>query len=97
MATAELKVDSEPYYLPLVKATSGPDGIVVSSLRNAGWVTLGPGLLANAQRVCKITIVGGSKTILRYRGYPIEQLCEQSDFLEVAWLLRHGELPTRQQ
>ena len=97
MATAELKVDSEQYDLPLVKATSGPDGIVVSSLRNDGWVTLDPGFLTTAQCESKITFIDGNNSILRYRGYPIEQLCEQSDFLEVAWLLRHGELPTRQQ
>ena len=97
MATAELKIDSEQYDLPLVRATSGPDGIVVSNLRNDGWVTLDPGFLTTAQCESKITFIDGNNSILRYRGYPIEQLCEKSDFLEVAWLLRHGELPTRQQ
>ena len=97
MSTAELDVDSSSYQLPVVKATSGPDGILVSQLRNDGWVTLDPGFLTTAQCESKITYIDGKKSILRYRGYPIEQLCEQSDFLEVAWLLRHGELPNQQQ
>lgn len=97
MTTAELEVDTDQYRLPVVKATAGPDGIVVSDLRNDGWVTLDPGFLTTAQCESKITFIDGNKSILRYRGYPIEQLCEQSDFLEVAWLLRHGELPTARQ
>ena len=90
MATAELHVDSNQYTLPVVKASAGPDGIVVSKLRNDGWVTLDPGFLTTAQCESKITFIDGNRSILRYRGYPIEQLCEHSDFLEVAWLLRHG-------
>ena len=97
MATAQLNVDEGKYTLPVVKATAGPDGIVVSDLRNDGWVTLDPGFLTTAQCESKITFIDGNNSILRYRGYPIEQLCEQSDFLEVAWLLRHGELPTKDQ
>ena len=49
------------------------------------------GFLTTAQCESKITYIDGKNSILRYRGYPIEQLCEKSDFLEVAWLLRHGE------
>ena len=86
MATAQLNVDEGKYTLPVVKATAGPDGIVVSDLRNDGWVTLDPGFLTTAQCESKITFIDGNNSILRYRGYPIEQLCEQSDFLEVAWL-----------
>ena len=97
MATAQLNVDEGKYTLPVVKATAGPDGIVVSDLRNDGWVTLDPGFLTTAQCESKVTFIDGNNSILRYRGYPIEQLCEQSDFLEVAWLLRHGELPTKDQ
>ena len=48
MATAELHVDSNQYTLPVVKASAGPDGIVVSKLRNDGWVTLDPGFLTTA-------------------------------------------------
>ena len=92
MATAQLDVDSNKFNLPVVKASAGPDGIVVSKLRNDGWVTLDPGFLTTAQCESKITYIDGKHSILRYCGYPIEQLCENSDFLEVAWLLRHGEL-----
>ena len=95
MATAQLDVDSNKFNLPVVKASAGPDGIVVSKLRNDGWVTLDPGFLTTAQCESKITYIDGKHSILRYRGYPIEQLCENSDFLEVAWLLRHGELPSK--
>ena len=95
MATAHLNVEDGEYRLPVVKATAGPDGLVVSSLRNDGWVTLDPGFLTTAQCQSKITYIDGQHSILRYRGYPIEQLCESSDFLEVAWLLRRGELPTQ--
>lgn len=55
MATAELHVDSNQYTLPVVKASAGPDGIVVSKLRNDGWVTLDPGFLTTAQCESKIT------------------------------------------
>ncbi|WP_055427610.1 citrate synthase [Bifidobacterium aesculapii] len=97
MATAQLNVDDSKYTLPVVEASAGPDGIVVSKLRNDGWVTLDPGFLTTAQCESKITYIDGQHSILRYRGYPIEQLCENSDFLEVAWLLRHGELPNKEQ
>lgn len=81
MATAQLDVDSSKFNLPVVKASAGPDGIVVSKLRNDGWVTLDPGFLTTAQCESKITYIDGKHSILRYRGYPIEQLCENSDFL----------------
>lgn len=84
MATANLSVESKDFTLPVVEATAGADGIVVSTLRNDGWVTLDPGFLTTAQCESKITYIDGKNSILRYRGYPIEQLCEQSDFLEVA-------------
>ncbi|NEG69501.1 citrate synthase [Bifidobacterium choloepi] len=97
MGNAQLNVDSEEFKLPLVKATEGPNGIMISELRNDQWVTLDPGFLTTAQCESKITYIDGQNSILRYRGYPIEQLCDQSDFLEVAWLLRHGELPSREE
>ncbi|MBM6698753.1 citrate synthase [Bifidobacterium pullorum subsp. saeculare] len=97
MAQARLDVDDDKFTLPVVKATAGPDGIVVSSLRNDGWVTLDPGFLTTAQCESKITFIDGNNSILRYHGYPIEQLCEHSNFLEVAWLLRHGELPSQRE
>lgn len=92
--TAQLSVDGTHHTLPVKKASCGVDGIVISSLRNDGWVSLDPGFLTTAQCESKITFIDGNRSILRYRGYPIEQLCKNSNFLEVAWLLQHGELPT---
>lgn len=97
MSTAKLQVRSNDFDLPVVEATCGPDGIVVSKLRNDGWVTLDPGFLTTAQCESKITFIDGNNSVLRYRGYPIEQLCEHSNFLEVSYLLNKGELPTRDQ
>lgn len=97
MSNAHLHVASEEFKLPVVEASEGPDGIVMSSLRNNNWVSLDPGFLTTAQCESKITYIDGEHSILRFRGYPIEQLCERSDFLEVAWLLKHGELPSKGQ
>src|SRR2546422_6007471 len=64
---------------------------------DAGLATYDPGFLNTAACRSAITFIDGDKGILRYRGYPIEQLAENATFLEVAWLLRHGELPTPQE
>ena len=58
-----------------------------------GLMTYDPAFMNTASCKSAITFIDGDKGILRYRGYPIEQLAEKSTFLEVAWLLRHGELP----
>ncbi|MEE1295629.1 MAG: citrate synthase [Bifidobacterium sp.] len=97
MSNAHLHVASNEFKLPVVEASEGPDGIVMSSMRNDNWVSLDPGFLTTAQCESKITFIDGEHSILRFRGYPIEQLCERSDFLEVAWLLRYGELPSKAQ
>src|SRR6185436_1016506 len=60
-----------------------------------GMMTYDPAFMNTASCKSAITFIDGDKGILRYRGYPIEQLAEKSTFLEVAWLLRHGELPTQ--
>jgi len=62
-----------------------------------GVVSYDPAFMNTASCKSAITFIDGDKGILRYRGYPIEQLAESASFLEVAWLLRHGELPTQQQ
>ncbi|HEY0529696.1 MAG TPA: citrate synthase [Gemmatimonadaceae bacterium] len=64
---------------------------------DAGLVSYDPAFLNTASCRSAITYIDGDKGILRYRGYPIEQLAESASFLEVAWLLRHGELPTQQE
>jgi citrate synthase len=71
----------------LRQITVGPD--------NAGLVSYDPAFLNTASCRSAITFIDGDAGILRYRGYPIEQLAEKASFLEVAWLLRHGELPTQ--
>ncbi|HEX9309372.1 MAG TPA: citrate/2-methylcitrate synthase, partial [Gemmatimonadaceae bacterium] len=64
---------------------------------DTGLMSYDPAFLNTASCRSAITYIDGDKGILRYRGYPIEQLAENATFLEVAWLLRHGELPTQQQ
>jgi len=97
-ASVQLTVDGQSRDLPIVSATEGNDGIVVSSLlRDTGLVTVDPGFTNTASCESQITYIDGDAGILRYRGYPIEQLAEQSTFLEVAYLLINGELPDAQQ
>src|SRR4029078_3695981 len=64
---------------------------------DSGLMSYDPAFLNTASCRSAITYIDGDKGILRYRGYPIEQLAENATFLEVAWLLRHGELPTQQE
>ena len=81
--------------LPVKSATAGPGGIDVSSLlARTGLVTLDPGYVNTASCESAITYIDGDEGVLRYRGYPIEELAERASFLEVAWLLIYGEVPT---
>src|SRR3954465_4509499 len=64
---------------------------------DSGLMSYDPAFLNTASCKSAITYIDGDKGILRYRGYPIEQLAENATFLEVAWLLRHGELPSQQE
>ena len=83
---------------PLIKATEGSDAYDVSKLlKETGHVTLDPGFVNTASCRSAITYIDGDAGILRYRGYPIEQLAESSSFLETSYLLIYGELPTAQQ
>ena len=89
-----LRVADAELELTRVKATEGNDGLVVSSLlKDTGLVTVDPGFMNTASCTSEITYIDGDSGILRYRGYPIEQLAEKSTFLEVAYLLIHGFLP----
>ncbi|HEY8450778.1 MAG: citrate synthase [Micromonosporaceae bacterium] len=84
--------------LPVREATAGPSGLELTGLlQQTGHVTLDPGFVNTASCASKITFIDGEAGILRYRGYPIEQLAEHSTFLEVAYLLIYGELPTAAQ
>ncbi len=84
--------------LPVSPATEGPGGIGIAKLLSTtGLVTLDPGFVNTAACSSAITYIDGDEGILRYRGYPIEELAEKATFLEVAWLLIYGELPTAAQ
>ncbi len=88
----------DTYELPVVVGTENERGIDISRLRiETGHVTLDPGYSNTAECQSRITFVDGERGILRYRGIPIEQLAKHSTFLETAWLLIYGELPTRTQ
>lgn len=83
------------YTYPVVESTVGDQGFDISKLRaQTGLVTLDSGYGNTAAYKSAITYLDGEQGILRYRGYPIEQLAERSTFIEVAYLLINGELPT---
>ncbi len=82
--------------LPVIRGTEGEPTLEIKKLpAELGYFTYDPGFTATASCTSAITFIDGGKGILRYRGYPIEQLAELSSFPEVAYLLLHGELPSR--
>jgi len=83
--------------LPVLSATLGSDVIDIRNLGKHGLFTYDPGYVSTASCSSKITFIDGDKGILLYRGYPIEQLAEHADFIEVCHLLYYGELPTMEQ
>jgi citrate synthase len=92
---ATLTVDGKTTELPLVRGTDGDAGLDIGHLRaETGVVTLDNGFGNTGSCASAITYLDGEAGILRYRGYPIEQLAEKSTFLEVAYLLIYGELPS---
>ncbi|MHB8185259.1 MAG: citrate synthase [Dermatophilaceae bacterium] len=94
-ADAILRADGKELAWPLIKATEGSDAFDISKLlKETGHVTLDPGFVNTASCRSAITYIDGDAGILRYRGYPIEQLAESSTFLETSHLLIYGELPT---
>ncbi len=94
-AAATLTLDGKSVALPVVRGTEDEVAVDIEKLRAAtGIITLDPGYGNTGACKSAITFIDGEKGILRYRGYPIEELAEHSTFLEVAWLLLHGELPT---
>src|SRR5947209_1830743 len=98
MPSYELRYDGESLPLDTVDGTEPPLGVHIGKLLSTtGRVTFDPGYGNTAPSVSAITFIDGDKGILRYRGYPIEQLAEQSTFLETSYLLICGELPTKEQ
>lgn len=83
--------------LPILSGTLGPEVIDIRSLSKYGYLTYDPGFMATASCSSRITYIDGDEGLLYYRGYPIEQLAQHSDFVEVAYLLIFGELPTPDQ
>lgn len=84
--------------MEIVHATEGSDGIALGSLlAKTGYTTFDQGFVNTASTKSAITYIDGDAGILRYRGYPIEQLAEKSTFIEVSYLLIYGELPTAEQ
>jgi citrate synthase len=95
MADFELKHPGGSLPLPVTEATDGPSGLEAGALlKETGYVTLDPGFVNTASCASSITFIDGDEGILRYRGYPIDQLAEKSSFIEVSYLLIYGELPT---
>lgn len=93
--SATLRHDGHDLELAVVPAVEGNSGLDIGPLRRTtGDVTYDPGFMNTASTTSAITYIDGDEGILRYRGIPIEQLAEKSSYLEVAYLLIHGELPT---
>ncbi len=96
---ATLEIDGNKYEFPIIKGTENELGIDIKTLRGAtgGITTIDPGYKNTGSCQSAITFLDGEKGILRYRGYAIEELAEKADFLEVAYLLIFGELPTAEE
>lgn len=96
--TAKLILDGKEYELPVIEGSEGEFAIDITKLRSTtGYVTLDEGYANTGATLSEITFLDGEAGILRYRGYPIEELAQQSTFMEVAYLLIYGELPTETQ
>ena len=96
---AYIKIDGveEAIELPVMHGTEGPDVIDVRALTAKGLFTYDPGFVSTAACESKITFIDGGKGVLLHGGYPIEELAEKSDYMEVCYLLLNGELPTPEQ
>ncbi|MFT3831285.1 MAG: citrate synthase [Opitutaceae bacterium] len=92
---ATLRIEDQEYKLPIIVGTEGEKAIDCRNLRtNTGHITFDEGYGNTGSCVSEVTFIDGEVGILRYRGYPIEQLAEKSDFVETAYLVMHGELPS---
>ncbi len=97
MSTAKIILDGKEIELPVITGSEGEKAIDITRLRElTGYVTLDPGYGNTGSCQSSVTFIDGDQGILRYRGYPIEDLAEKSSFLEVAHLLIYGELPDAQ-
>ena len=96
-ATLSIEGQSEPIELPIYSGTVGPDVIDVGKLTSQGYFTYDPGFVSTASCDSEITYIDGDQGVLLHRGYPIEQLAEHSDYLELCYLLLNGNLPNAAQ
>src|SRR5918999_380311 len=97
-STSTISVDGKSVELPVKEGTIGPSVVDISRLYGqTGMFTYDPGFGVTAACESKITYIDGDQGVLLYRGYPVEQLAEKSSFMEVAYLLLHGELPRAKQ
>lgn len=96
-ATLQIDGGSEAIELPIYEAAEGPDVIDVGNLTSQGYFTYDPGFVSTAACDSEITYIDGDQGILLHRGYPIDQLAEKSDHLELCYLLLNGELPNKTQ
>ncbi len=96
---AKLQIGDKSYEFPLIKGTENEVAIDIKSLRGVtdSVITIDPGFKNTGSCESAITFLDGEKGVLRYRGYPIEQLAEQATFLEVSYALIFGDLPTTEQ
>ncbi|MES2874760.1 MAG: citrate synthase [Bacteroidota bacterium] len=96
--SASLKIGDKTYDLPIIEGTEGEKAIDISKLRDqSGFITLDSGYKNTGATKSAITFLDGEEGVLKYRGYPIEELAKKSTFLEVAYLLIYGDLPTQGQ
>jgi len=94
----QLRLPSGEHELNVVRAVEGAPGIELGKLlAQTGYITYDPGFVNTGATASSITYIDGEQGVLRYRGYPIEQLAQHSTFIEVSYLLIYGELPTKQQ
>src|SRR5512145_2624007 len=94
--TAELILDGKSYKLPIVVGSEEERAVDISALRNeTGYITLDDGYGNTGSCQSAITFIDGEKGILRYRGIPVEEMAEKSTFVETAYLLIYGHLPTK--
>lgn len=95
---AKLIIDGQEHEVPVITGTENEKGLDISKLRGqTGHITLDIGYKNTGSTTSSITYLDGEEGILRYRGYPIEQVAEKSSFVEVSYLLIHGKLPTQQE
>ncbi|QPJ65732.1 MAG: citrate synthase [Candidatus Nitrohelix vancouverensis] len=96
--TAQLVYQGKTYELPVIEGSMGEKAIDITQLRNeTGLITFDPGFMSTGSCRSSISFLEGDKGILLYRGYPIEDLAEKSNFIETAYLIIYGELPTKDQ